>query len=65
MTVATVNYQTDPSQYKHWKLSFNGPVATLAVDIDENGGLRPGCVSAPPTWRCCCRKQIPVFTSAA
>ena len=42
MTVATVNYQTDPSQYKHWKLSFNGPVATLAVDIDENSGLRPG-----------------------
>ncbi|CAN5559618.1 2,3-epoxybenzoyl-CoA dihydrolase [soil metagenome] len=42
MTIATVNYQTDPSQYKHWKLSFNGPVATLAVDIDENAGLRPG-----------------------
>ncbi len=45
MTVATaprVEYQTDPSQYKHWKLSFNGPVATLAVDIDENAGLRPG-----------------------
>jgi benzoyl-CoA-dihydrodiol lyase len=43
MTIAThVEYQTDPSQYKHWKLSFNGPVATLALDIDENGGLRPG-----------------------
>lgn len=43
MTTATrVEYQTDPSQYKHWKLSFNGPVATLAVDIDENAGLRPG-----------------------
>ena len=45
MTVATalrVEYQTDPSHYKHWKLSFNGPVATLAVDIDENAGLRPG-----------------------
>jgi benzoyl-CoA-dihydrodiol lyase len=39
---ARVEYQTDPSQYKHWKLSFNGPVATLAVDIDENAGLRPG-----------------------
>ena len=37
-----VEYQTDPSQYKHWKLSFEGPVATLAVDIDENAGLRPG-----------------------
>ena len=43
MTIATrVEYQTDPSHYKHWKLSFNGPVATLAVDIDENAGLRPG-----------------------
>lgn len=37
-----VNYETHPSQYKHWKLSFNGPVATLSVDIDENAGLRPG-----------------------
>ena len=37
-----VEYQTDPSQYKHWKLSFDSPVATLAVDIDENAGLRPG-----------------------
>jgi benzoyl-CoA-dihydrodiol lyase len=37
-----VEYQTHPNQYKHIKLSFNGPVATLAVDIDENAGLRPG-----------------------
>jgi len=37
-----VEYQTNPSAYKHWKLSFNGAVATLAVDIDENAGLRPG-----------------------
>ena len=37
-----VNYQTDPSQYKHWKLKFEGPVATLAADFDENEGLRPG-----------------------
>jgi benzoyl-CoA-dihydrodiol lyase len=37
-----VDYQTDPNQYKHWKLSFNGPVATLKADFDENAGLRPG-----------------------
>lgn len=37
-----VDYQTHPSQYRHWKLSVEGPVATLAVDIDENAGLRPG-----------------------
>ena len=37
-----VEYQTSPSQYKHWKLTFNGPVATLKADFDENAGLRPG-----------------------
>ena len=37
-----VEYQTDPSKYRHWKLSFEGPVATLAADFDENAGLRPG-----------------------
>jgi benzoyl-CoA-dihydrodiol lyase len=37
-----VDYQTHPSQYRHWKLKFDGPVATLAADFDENGGLRPG-----------------------
>ncbi len=37
-----VDYQTHPSQYKHWKLKFEGPVATLAADFDENAGLRPG-----------------------
>ena len=37
-----VDYQTHPSQYKHWKLNFEGPVATLKADFDENGGLRPG-----------------------
>ena len=37
-----VDYQTDPSRYRHWKLRFEGPVATLAADFDENAGLRPG-----------------------
>ena len=37
-----VEYQTSPDQYRHWKLKFEGPVATLAADFDENGGLRPG-----------------------
>ncbi len=41
-TLSRVEYQTDPSKYRHWKLSFDGPIATLAVDIDENAGLRPG-----------------------
>ena len=43
MTVTPrVDYQTDPSRYRHWKLGFDGPVATLAADFDEDGGLRPG-----------------------
>ncbi len=37
-----VDYQTDPTRYKHWKLQFDGPVATLSADFDENAGLRPG-----------------------
>ncbi len=37
-----VDYQTDPSRYRHWKLSFDGPIATLAMDVDEDAGLRPG-----------------------
>ena len=41
-TAPRVDYQTSPSQYKHWKVKFEGPVATLAADFDENAGLRPG-----------------------
>ena len=41
-TAPRVDYQTDPSRYKHWKLTFDGPIATLGADFDENGGLRPG-----------------------
>jgi benzoyl-CoA-dihydrodiol lyase len=37
-----VDYQTDPSRYKHWKLKFEGPVATLGADFDEHGGIAPG-----------------------
>jgi benzoyl-CoA-dihydrodiol lyase len=37
-----VDYQTAPDRYKHWKLKFEGPVATLLADFDENAGLRPG-----------------------
>nr|WP_226494756.1 2,3-epoxybenzoyl-CoA dihydrolase [Hydrogenophaga taeniospiralis] len=37
-----VDYRTAPSEYRHWKLAFDGAVATLAIDIDEDGGIRPG-----------------------
>jgi benzoyl-CoA-dihydrodiol lyase len=38
----TVSYETQPADYKHWKLSFDGAIATLKADFDENAGLRPG-----------------------
>ena len=37
-----VEYQTSPSQYKHIKLAFEGAIATLFIDISEDGGIRPG-----------------------
>ncbi len=37
-----VDFETRPDRYRHWKLSFDGPVATLCMDIDPDGGLWPG-----------------------
>ena len=37
-----VDYQTDPSRYRHWRLEFDGPVATLVMDVNEEAPLRPG-----------------------
>jgi benzoyl-CoA-dihydrodiol lyase len=38
---APVDFERNPSSYLHWKLSFDGAVATLAMDVQEDGGLRP------------------------
>src|SRR6201994_4053347 len=37
-----VTFDTHPSQYRHWRLTCEGPVATVAVDVAEDAGLRPG-----------------------
>ena len=37
-----VNFLTDPSQYRHWKLNISGECAELILDVDENGGLYEG-----------------------
>lgn len=37
-----VDYQTDPSRYKHWRLTKDGHIATLTMDVAEEGGIRPG-----------------------
>jgi len=37
-----INFQTSPDQYKHWKLSVEGPVATLSMDVSEDATLAEG-----------------------
>ncbi|MFB4309786.1 2,3-epoxybenzoyl-CoA dihydrolase [Actinomadura sp. GTD37] len=37
-----VEFRTDPARYRHWRLDVDGPVATLTMDVDEQGGLVPG-----------------------
>jgi benzoyl-CoA-dihydrodiol lyase len=37
-----ITYDTRPDRYAHWRLSFDGPVATLSMDVDEEKGLMPG-----------------------
>ncbi|MDU3126196.1 MAG: enoyl-CoA hydratase-related protein, partial [Bradyrhizobium sp.] len=39
---AFIDFQTEPSRYRHWKLSVQGETATLAMDVDENAGLFEG-----------------------
>src|SRR5437660_1744901 len=42
MTEQRVEFRVSPDRYRHWKLSADGPVATLTMDVDEQGGLVPG-----------------------
>src|SRR5574338_1222407 len=37
-----VDYRTEPSKYRHWSLATDGEIATLTLNIDEDGGIRPG-----------------------
>ena len=37
-----VSFQVEPSRYRHWKITIDGAVATLAMDVDEHAGLRDG-----------------------
>ena len=41
-TIVKVDYRTEPSRYRHWRLAVDGAVATLTMDIAEDGGIRPG-----------------------
>jgi benzoyl-CoA-dihydrodiol lyase len=37
-----VDFRTSPAKYRHWRLATDGPLATLTMDVDEQGGLVPG-----------------------
>src|SRR6266566_10114588 len=37
-----IDFQTDPSRYRHWRIDYDGPVASLILDVDPAGGLFPG-----------------------
>ena len=43
-TVATppVDFRAHPSGYRHWRITVDGVIATLAMDVSEDGGVRPG-----------------------
>jgi benzoyl-CoA-dihydrodiol lyase len=40
--VRMINFQTSPEQYRHWKLSVDGPVANLSMDVQEDATLATG-----------------------
>ena len=37
-----IDFQTDPSRYRHWRVEYDGAVANLFMDVDEDGGLFDG-----------------------
>jgi benzoyl-CoA-dihydrodiol lyase len=39
--IPQVSFETSPDRYRHWKLTFDGPVATLSMDVQEDAGLSP------------------------
>src|ERR1041384_6396670 len=36
-----ITFDQHPSRYRHWKLAFDGPVATVSMDVREDAGLSP------------------------
>src|SRR5438874_4255930 len=40
-TSPVVSFETHPSRYRHWRLTFDGPVATLGMNVQEDAGLSP------------------------
>jgi benzoyl-CoA-dihydrodiol lyase len=42
MTEERVEFRVSPDRYRHWRVAYDGPAATLVMDVDEQGGLVPG-----------------------
>src|SRR5678816_4473870 len=42
MGSAPVDFETNPAKYRHWTLAVDGPIATLSMNVDEDGGLSSG-----------------------
>src|SRR5258707_6421313 len=40
-SISMITFDTHPDRYRHWKLTVDGPVATLSMDVQEDGGLSP------------------------
>ena len=41
-TVAQIDYRTAPDRYQHWSLACDGPIATLSMNVNEDGGVKEG-----------------------
>jgi benzoyl-CoA-dihydrodiol lyase len=39
--MTAIDFRTDPSRYRHWRLQYDGAIATLTLDVDPAGGLYP------------------------
>jgi benzoyl-CoA-dihydrodiol lyase len=39
---STVDFEKDPSRYRHWRVEYDGPIASVIMDVDPDGGLVPG-----------------------
>ena len=37
-----IDFQTNPTNYRHWRVEYNDQIATLFMDVDEEGGLFDG-----------------------
>ena len=37
-----ISFETEPRRYRHWRPTYDGPIATLTLDVEEEGGLYPG-----------------------